>query len=219
MRSLHALIRFAPFALGSLLLTPVAQAQKMLGQGLSTFGYVGYLNLNKLYSFGDGTVIEDAASPIYGGQAGLGITPSVTLMGSYSVFPVTTLKVRQPGGKAFGDAFSLDAVAWDASVQIRRPFWHEAAFNPLLQLGGGQMTLRVAPGAQTDRPDERVVPMATAALGFDLQPVNALGFRFLVKDHYTTARWSNSLDPRFNATAIERPSHNLAFHVGITLGF
>ena len=195
-----------------------AAGQTMLGQMVSGHGYVGGIMLDNLYQFDDGTSVEQLSGMLVGGQFGAGITPSVSVFANVATTS-TTMYLGAVDGASFGEAFGHDALLWDVSVQMRKPFWHEAAFNPLVQIGLGQIRTTTTPGWDSSLEDVRTAPLLSAGLGFDLQLVNALGLRVMAKDYYTTIAWENTSDARFNNAAVEAESHNIAYHVGVTLGF
>lgn len=195
-----------------------AAGQTMLGQMVSGHGYLGGIMLDNLYQFDDGTGVEQLSGMLMGGQLGFGVTPSVSIFANVATTS-TTMYLGAEEGSSFGEAFGHDALLWDVSVQMRKPFWHEAAFNPLVQVGLGQIRTTTSPGWDSSLEDVRTAPLLSAGLGFDLQLGNTFGVRVMAKDYLTTTMWENTSDARFNNSAIEAESHNLAYHVGITLGF
>ena len=195
-----------------------AEAQRMAGQAVSTHAYVGSIRLADLYVFEDGTSVERLDGMLVGGQGGFGVTPSVSVMANVAVNSSPVYLGAVPGG-TFGDTFQHEVLLWDVNLQLRKPFWHERTFNPLLQVGAGQIRTTTAPGHDTERRDVRTAPAFNAGVGFDLQFGNAFGVRVMAKDYYTTVTWESSADPRFNGAATATASHNLAVHAGITLGF
>lgn len=195
-----------------------AAGQTMLGQMFSGHGYVGGIMLDNLYQFDDGTSVEQLSGSLVGGQLGIGVTPSVTIFANVATTS-TTMYLGAIDGVTFGEAFGHDALLWDVNVQMRKPFWHEAAFNPLMQLGLGQIRTTTSPGWDSSLQDVRTAPTVNAGLGFDLQLGNTFGVRVMAKDYFTVIAWENSSVTRFNNAATEAESHNIAYHVGLTLGF
>ena len=195
-----------------------ARAQRMLGQAVSVHAYLGAIQLQRLYGFDDGTKLEQLDGMLLGVQGGFGITPTVSILGNYATNS-TMMYLTPPNANTLGESYSHDTRLWDVSLQFRRPFWHEKILNPLLQVGAGQMQTTTAPGSDESQADVRTVITYNGGVGLDFQFGNAFGVRLMAKDYVTTARWESTADPRFNASASEKMSHNVAYHVGITLGF
>lgn len=195
-----------------------ASGQKMLGQMVSAHGYMGGIRLDNLYQFDDGTSVEQLSGTLMGGQLGVGVSPSVSIFANVATTS-TTMYLGAVDGVTLGESFGHDVLLWDVNVQMRKPFWQESVFNPVMQLGLGQIRTTSSPGWDSSLEDVRTAPTLNAGLGFDLQFGNTFGLRVMAKDYLTTIAWENTSDTRFNSAATEAESHNLAYHVGLTLGF
>lgn len=203
--------------MGAAVLQPAA-AQRMMGQMIATHAYIGAITLGHLYNFENGTEVDQLDGMMLGGQAGFGVTPTLSVVANYGTNS-TMLYLKDPLANTLGEAFNHKVLLWDVNLQFRKPSWHERFLNPVLQLGAGQIRTTTSPGSNPTMEDVRSVPAYNAGLGVDLQFGNMLGLRIMAKDYITTTSWQNTADPRFNFSTSEAMSHNLAYHVGITLGF
>ncbi|MEO6443672.1 MAG: outer membrane beta-barrel protein [Gemmatimonadaceae bacterium] len=174
--------------------------------------YVGYLTFGDYVQGPVGTRLTNESAPVYGVQLGLDVTPNVALVGNVG-YSNSKVRVGVPiiGGVNVGDSKVL---LYDAGLQLRLP--------ALSALGGG-LTPFVEAGAGAIRYDVRTGPLTTTATNFaanfgggaDLQLTRSLGLRAQVKDYVGKFDFREAAS--FNVDS--RVAHNVAFSLGVNLGF
>lgn len=175
--------------------------------------YVGYLTFGDYVQGPIGTRLTNQSAPVYGVQLGLDLTPNVALVGNVG-YANSKVRVGVPiiGGVNVGDS---NVLLYDAGLQLRLP--------ALSGLGGGGLTPFLEGGAGAIRYDVRTGPLTTNATNFaanfgggvDLQLSRSLGLRAQVKDY--VGKFDFREASSFNVNS--RVAHNVAFSLGVNLGF
>ena len=202
-----------------------AQAQSAPTKSSSLFvaPYAGYMVFGDHLKGPLGTSISNKNSPVFGAQAGVGLTKNVSLVGNVG-YAKTNWTVGAPvlGSVSVADA---NVLMYDAGLEYRMPLsgLESAPLTPVFQLGAG--AVRYSVGAlPIDLPVVgNLLPLsvsstnfaANAGVGVDYKVTPSLGVRLLAKDYV------GKFDvPALSALGVNsKLSHNLAFSVGVNLGF
>jgi hypothetical protein len=208
----------AGLTLAVLFATPArAQDYPRHGQLVSVGGFLGTLNLDGLYTFSNGTQWYPDTGPAQGLQLALGVTPVVSVVGSY--YAATTGFFSFQSKEAAADIFDSDgtfeATLLDLGLQFRRPMHHLADFNPFAQVGVGHLTMKRSMG-YTEEQD--IGNSWNVGVGLDLQFGNTFSIRVMAKDYMPLMQWTGSEFPAATAGSSQARSHNVAWLAGITLG-
>ena len=198
-------------ALAALVLMPSrVQAQKPAVARITP--YVGYMAFGDYVDGPIGTRITNANSALYGVTAGLDLSRNVSIGGNIG-YSDSNVRVGLPiiGGVNIADSKVL---LYDGGLQFRLP-------------QGGALGTGIAPfvevGAGAIRYEVRTGPLTTNATNFagnfggglDLQLNRSLALRGAVKDYVGKFDFQEATS--FDLSS--RVAHNVAFTVGITLGF
>jgi hypothetical protein len=185
--------------------------------------YAGYMVFGDRLKGPLGTYLSNKNSPVFGAQAGIGITKNVSLVGNVG-YAKTNWTVGAP---ILGSVSVANANVWmyDAGLEYRMPLsgLESAPLTPVFQLGAG--AVRYSVGAlPIDLPViGNLLPLsvsstnfaANAGVGVDYKVTPSLGVRLLAKDYVG----------KFDVGALSalgvdsKLSHNLALSVGVNLGF
>ncbi|MFN8669831.1 MAG: outer membrane beta-barrel protein [Gemmatimonadaceae bacterium] len=198
-------------ALAALVLMPSrVQAQKPAVARITP--YVGYMAFGDYVDGPIGTRITNSNSALYGVTAGLDLSRNVSIVGNIG-YSDSNVRVGLPiiGGVNIADSKVL---LYDGGLQFRLP-------------QGGALGTGIAPfvevGAGAIRYEVRTGPLTTNATNFagnfggglDLQLNRSLALRGAVKDYVGKFDFQEATS--FDLSS--RVAHNVAFTVGITLGF
>ncbi|MCC6927669.1 MAG: outer membrane beta-barrel protein [Gemmatimonadaceae bacterium] len=198
-------------ALAALVILPArVQAQKPVVARLTP--YVGYMAFGDYVDGPIGTRITNSNSALYGVTAGLDLSRNVSLVGNIG-YTDSNVRVGLPiiGGVNIADSKVL---LYDGGLQFRLP-------------QGGALGTGIAPfvevGAGAIRYEVRTGPLTTNATNFagnfggglDLQLNRSIALRGAVKDYVGKFDFHEATS--FDLSS--KVAHNVAFTVGITLGF
>ena len=198
---------FAGTVAGLLLAAPL-QAQSGRPGSFGITPYAGYMKFGNLVNGPLGTSVRGAAGPVYGGEATLGITRGLALVGNVA-YASTDLEVGLPivGGLSFGKS---SALLYDAALRLRVPL-AAGGISPFVQAGAGAMGQEIEVG-----------PVATKATNFaynvgagvDVPLGSRLGLQLMAKDYIGKfdAREATALDLNTETT------HNWTLSAGVRLG-
>lgn len=198
-------------ALAALLIVPSrAHAQKPAVARLTP--YVGYMTFGDYVDGPIGTRVSNANSAIYGVTAGLDLTRNVSLVGNLG-YTDSNVRVGLPiiGGVNIADSKVL---LYDGGLQFRLPSTSSlgTGISPFVEVGAGAIRYEVRTGPLTTNATNFA---GNFGGGIDLQLNRSIGIRGAVKDYVGKFDFKEATSFDLNS----RVSHNVAFTVGLTLGF
>lgn len=174
--------------------------------------YVGYLTFGDLATGPIGTRIANQSTALYGVQAGLDLTPFISLVGNLG-YADSNIEVGLPivGGYSIADSKVL---LYDGGLQIR--------LGDILPLGGAVIPFLEA-GAGAIRYEVRAGSLSTTSTnvagnvggGVDLQLGRNLGVRLMAKDYIGRFDLRDVTGFDFEG----RLTHNIAYSLGLNFGF
>lgn len=202
------------FAIASILALPgTSLAQERVVPSVARITpYVGYLTFGDLATGPIGTRIANQSTALYGVQAGLDLTPSITLVGNIG-YADSNIEVGLPfiGGYSIADSKVL---LYDGGLQLRLgdvlPLG--GAVVPFIEAGAGAIRYEVRSGGLSTKSTNVA---ANVGGGVDLQLGRSLGVRLMAKDYI------GKFDLR-DVTGFDiegRLTHNIAYSLGLNLGF
>jgi opacity protein-like surface antigen len=204
---LRKLLLAGTFA-GVALTTPLA-AQSASGPSFGLTPYAGYIKFGSLISGPFGTSLRDGRSAVYGGEAQLGLTKGIALIGNVA-YSQPDLQIGAPliGGVSVGRSSVL---MYDGALRLRVPVTAGLPISPFIQGGAGAV-----------RQSFDIGPASTHATNFaynvgagaDLALAPRLGVQLMVKDYI------GKFDAQ-QATSINvdtKTTHNWAVSAGLRLG-
>jgi hypothetical protein len=184
--------------------------------------YAGYMVFGDHLKGPLGTSLSNKNSPVFGVQAGIGLTRNVSVVGNVG-YAKTNWTIGVP---IVGSISLADANVWiyDAGLEYRLPLsgMEANALTPVFQLGAG--AVRYSLGAlPIDLPLIGNLPLslsstnfaANAGLGVDYRVTPSLGVRLMAKDYVGKF----DVGPLSALGVDSKLSHNLALSVGVNLGF
>lgn len=203
-------VRFgAVAALAALVSASSASAQKPVIARVTP--YVGYLAFGNYLDGPIGTHITNSNAPVYGVQAGLDLSPNISLVGNIG-YSASNLRVGLPiiGGINVANS---NVLLYDAGLQLRLPTTGSlgTGITPFVEAGAGAIRYQVSEG-----------PLSTNATNFagnfgggiDVALSRNIGIRGAVKDYVGKFDFKDATS--FNLDS--KVAHNLAFTLGVTLG-
>jgi hypothetical protein len=201
-----------------------AQAQSAPAKSsLFVSPYAGYMVFGDRLKGPLGTSLSNKNSPVFGAQAGIGLTKNVSLVGNVG-YAKTNWTVGAP---ILGNISVANANVWvyDAGLEYRLPLsgMESTVVTPVFQLGAGAVRYSVGALPIGNLPLIGSLPLslsstnfaANAGVGVDYRVTPSLGVRLMAKDYVG----------KFDVGALSalgvdsKLSHNLAFSVGVNLGF
>ena len=203
-------IAAAAFAGLAAVSTADAQQASPRGISLEIAPYAGYMMFGKMIEGPIGTSISNANSPLYGAQLGLGLTPSIALVGNVA-YASSDLKVGVPflGGITVGNTKVL---LYDGSLQFRLPTAGTLGISPFVQLGAGAIRYEVENGLINANATNLAY---NAGVGFDYQLSRNIGVRLLAKDYIGKFDFKDATT--FDVEG--KTAHNVALSLGLKFGF
>ena len=185
--------------------------------------YAGYMVFGDHIKGPLGTSLSNKNSPVFGAQAGIGLGKNVSLVGNVG-YAKTDWTVGAP---ILGSISVADANVWiyDAGLEYRLPLsgMERAPLTPVFQLGAGAVRYSVGALPIGNLPVIGSLPLslsstnfaANAGVGVDYQVTPALGVRLMAKDYVGKF----DVGPLSALGVDSKLSHNLAFSIGVNLGF
>lgn len=197
------------FALLAALARP-AQAQRP--SVVRVTPYVGYLTFGDYADGPIGTRISNESSAMYGVTLGLDLAPTVSLVGNIG-YTDSNVRVGLPliGGVSIADSKVL---LYDAGLQLRLPTLSSlgTGIAPFVEAGAGAIRYEVRTGPLTTNATNFA---GNIGAGVDLQLNRNIGLRGAVKDYIGKFDFREATSFDLNS----RVAHNVAFTVGLTVGF
>lgn len=199
--------------LAMLTLATAAAAQRRSSPSVARVTpYVGYMQFGKYVEGPFGTSVRNAGAPVYGAQLGIDLSDNLAFVGNVG-YSASNLEVGVPiiGGFNLADTKVL---LYDAGLQYRLPLAATlgAGATPFVQAGAGAMRTEVGVGSLKTQSTNLAINYGA---GVDLQLGRSFGVRAMAKDYV------GKLDLK-EATTFDistRRTHNLAFTVGVNVGF
>jgi opacity protein-like surface antigen len=190
-------------------LTTRLAAQSASGPSFGVTPYAGYIKFGSLISGPFGTSIRDASSPVYGGEAQLGLTKGIALVGNVA-YSQPDLQVGAPliGGVSVGRSSVL---MYDGALRLRVPVTAGLPISPFIQGGAGAVRQSFDIGSATTHATNFAYNVGAGA---DLALAPRLGVQLMVKDYI------GKFDAQ-QATSINvgtKTTHNWAVSAGLRLG-
>lgn len=174
--------------------------------------YAGYLMFGDYADGPIGTRISNQNAAVYGVQLGLDLTRNVALVGNLG-YSDSNVRVGLPiiGGINVADSKVL---LYDAGLQFRLPALSSlgAGITPFLEAGAGAMRYEVRAGPLTTNATNFA---GNFGGGIDLQLNRNIALRGQVKDYVGKFDFREATTFDINS----RVAHNVAFSVGLNLGF
>ncbi|MBK8060641.1 MAG: hypothetical protein IPK33_22940 [Gemmatimonadetes bacterium] len=206
-----SLALLALLALAALVLVPSrAHAQRPSVARLTP--YVGYMTFGDYIDGPIGTRISNANSAVYGVTGGIDLTRNVSLVGNIG-YTDSNVRVGLPiiGGVNIADSKVL---LYDGGLQFRLPTASSlgTGIAPFVEVGAGAIRYEVRTGPLTTNATNFA---GNFGGGIDLQVNRSIGIRGAVKDYVGKFDFKEATTFDLNS----RVSHNVAFTVGLTLGF
>lgn len=198
-------------ALAALAFTAVtADAQSRPAARLTP--YVGFLASGSIAKGPFGFEIGNAGAPLYGIQLGINVTPNIAIVGNVG-YSDTEIEAGLPiiGGLSLADSKVL---MYDGGVQLRFPAVSRAGTGlvPFIEGGVGAIRHDITVGPVNTTSTNVAF---TAGGGVDLQLTNALGVRFMAKDHMSRFDYGEAIGIANEG----RRAHNWVFGLGLNLGW
>ena len=184
-------------------------AQRPSGPSFSLTPYAGYMKFGNLISGPFGTSIRNAGAAVYGGEAQLGLTSGIALVGNVA-YSQPGLQIGAPliGGVSVGRSSVL---LYDAALRLRVPVTGGLPISPFIQGGAGAV-----------RQSFDVGPASTHATNFaynvgagaDVALAPRLGLQLMVKDYIGKFDAQEATSINVNT----KTTHNWAVSAGLRLG-
>ena len=198
-------------ALAAILVVPSrVQAQKPAVARLTP--YVGYIAFGNYMDGPIGTRITNSNSALYGVTAGLDLSQNVSLVGNVG-YTDSNVRVGLPiiGGVNIADSKVL---LYDGGLQFRLPTASTlgTGIAPFVEVGAGAIRYEVRTGPLTTNATNFA---GNFGGGLDLMLNRSIGIRGAVKDYVGKFDFKEATSFDLNS----KVSHNVAFTVGLTLGF
>jgi opacity protein-like surface antigen len=193
------------------------------GHGSAFAGpYVGYMKFGELFDFGADRDLTFDDGLFYGAQLGYSFNPNFSVLGNLG-YTKSNLEVKQNMPDPDVDQSTsgdLGVFLYDANVQFRLPValgTGSASFAPFVQGGIGQLKYT----ADYDDLGSKGKTSTTfnVGLGADVQLTKYAGLRLMAKDYITSLSWDQFENVSFDDNVKNNTAHNLAFTVGVNLGF
>lgn len=174
--------------------------------------YAGYMKFGDYATGPIGTRITNAPAAVYGAELSLDLARNFAVVGNVG-YSDSNIQVGLPiiGGLNVADTKVL---LYDGALQLRLPLESSSrvGITPFVQGGVGAVRYEVRAG-----------PLKTQATniafnggaGIDLQLARNIGMRLLAKDYITKFDFKEATS--FNIEG--KQTHNLAFSLGLNLGF
>lgn len=174
--------------------------------------YVGYLNFGDFVDGPIGTRVTNENAAVYGLQAGLDLSPRVTLVGNVG-YSDSNLRLRLPLGFGVNVAGSK-VLLFDAGLQFRFPTTTAlaAGVTPFVEAGAGAIRYEVNALQLTANTTNFA---GNFGGGVDVNFNRNVGLRLQAKDYVA----------RFDFDAAEslglrgKIAHNISLNVGLNIGF
>ncbi len=185
--------------------------------------YAGYMVFGDRLKGPLGTSLSNKNSPVFGAQAGIGLTKNVSLVGNVG-YAKTNWTVGAP---IIGNLSVADANVWiyNAGLEYRLPLtgMESTVLTPVFQLGAGAVRYSVGGLPVGNLPVIGSLPLslsstnfaANAGVGVDYRVTPSLGLRLMAKDYV------GKFDMR-EATALDfgaKTSQHWALSAGLKIGF
>lgn len=203
-------------AIATTLAAPALHAQSAApaAKALQVTPYAGYMMFGNMIDGPLGTSVKSAASPVYGAQVGMTLTPGLSLIGNVG-YASSQLRVGVPilGGMSVGDSKVL---LGDAGLQLDLPGPRTAglAVLPFVQAGVGGIRYDLSI-ADMVKPRSQSLA-ANLGLGADVSLGDGLALNFMAKDYI--AKFDMKEATGFDV-GDAKTSHNWAVTAGLKLAF
>lgn len=203
--------------LGAVLATTFAvplHAQSTLAFRLTPYG--GYVVFGEYVEGAANVSITNRNAALFGAQVTVNLTPSLGLFGNfgYSRSSWNVENVPILGDRSLGKA---DLLLYDAGIHIAFPAGVVAKIAPFVQLGVGAIRYGLEENLVTELLDRTSATnfAANGGVGLDAQLGRVLGLRAMVKDYLVSFSSNRLQDVRLQG----KWAHNVAFSLGLSLGF
>jgi len=174
--------------------------------------YVGYMAFGDYIDGPIGTRISNSNSALYGVTAGLDLSRNVSLVGNIG-YTDSNVRVGLPiiGGVNIADSKVL---LYDGGLQFRLPVASSlgTGISPFVEVGAGAIRYEVRAGPLTSNATNFA---GNFGGGIDLQLNRSIAIRGAVKDYVGKFDFQEATSFDLNS----RVAHNVAFTLGLTLGF
>ena len=209
--------RMRAILLGAVLTAAAAaplQAQSMLAFRLTPYG--GYVMFGEYIEGPANVSLTNRNAALFGAQLTFNLTPSLGIFGNfgYSRSSWSLEDVPILGDRSLGKA---DLLLYDAGIHVAFPAGVVGKISPFVQLGVGAIRYGLDDNLVTELLDRTSATnfAANGGVGLDVQLGRVLGARVMAKD-YLVSFSSNRLQ-EFRLEG--KWAHNVAFSLGINLGF
>ena len=207
-------------ALAVLAATPAIAQNSVVSGKPSVFHvtpYVGYMIFGDHFETADGTEFSNKNGAIFGAQAGIDMTPNVSLIGNFG-YSKTNYTFEFAGTRPDVNGSDVGIWLYDANLQFKAPFMTPtASFGPFVQLGLGALKFSTDDNDFGSSGSTNIA--YNAGIGFDAT-IRGLGLRIMAKDYLSSFQWDEFRDAN-TANEIEDAtiSHNFAITAGFKIGF
>jgi hypothetical protein len=192
--------------------TPVLAQAPESGTVLHISPYAGYMVFGDFLKGPLGTSVSNAPAPVYGGQVGLSLSPSLSLIGNLG-YTSSDIKVGVPilGGVSVGHSSML---LYDGGLEYNLGSLSSGAlpFSPFVQAGVGAIRTNI---------DESIVSTNSTSLtgnvgvGADFRVGRGMALRFLGKDYFGKFNFKDATGFDISSSV----THNWALSAGLRLDF
>ncbi|MCC6316490.1 MAG: outer membrane beta-barrel protein [Gemmatimonadaceae bacterium] len=192
-----------------------AEAQRRTSPSIARVTpYAGYMQFGSYVDGPLGTSVRNAGAPVYGAQLGIDLLPNLAFVGNVA-YSASNLEVGVPIIGGFDVGADTRVLMYDAGLQYRLPIGEtlgRTSAVPFVEAGAGAMRTEVGVGSF----DVRSTNLAwNFGGGVDLSLGRSLGVRAMAKDYVGKV----DLKDVANLNISSKRTHNVAFTVGLNVGF
>jgi len=182
------------------------------GTVLHVTPYVGYMVFGNYLSGPLGTSLTSAPSMLYGAQAGLSLSPQLSLVGNIG-YTNSSMQIGVPilGGVSVGNTSVL---LYDADLEysLGTSKAGAAAFTPFVQAGAGMMQYNVSASVLTTHANNVA---GNVGLGADFAVAKGMAVRVLARDYIGKFNFQDATGLGINGNV----SHNFGLTAGMRFDF
>ncbi|HVZ78064.1 MAG TPA: outer membrane beta-barrel protein [Gemmatimonadaceae bacterium] len=207
------LVRGIAVTLATVTLASAAGAQATsTGPGMSVTPYAGYIVFGNYLNGPLGTSLSSASGAVYGIQASVDFTPSVSLLANVGRGN-SNLQVGVPflGGINVGQG---DVLLYDADLELRLPSspGQQRTLAPFLQVGAGQVRYDLNVSLLSTQATNFA---ANGGVGVDLNLGRQFALRFMAKDYVGKFNFQQAA----HLDVQGETAHNWVFSSGLKVAF
>jgi len=191
---------------------PVFAQAPNSGTVLHVTPYVGYMVFGNYLSGPLGTSLTSTPSMLYGAQAGLSLSPQLSLVGNVG-YTNSSMQIGVPilGGVSVG---STSVLLYDADLEysLGTSKAGATAFSPFIQAGGGMMSYNVSASVVNTHATN---PAGNVGIGADFSVGKGMAVRVLARDYIGKFNFQDATGLGLDGNV----SHNFGLTAGMRFDF